>query len=148
MGGKDTDEEREAALESFKKAGVVAKSVQQLKEAYNLDYFEHFTPSANSFSPTSLSICTGVPEFDAEIPKCVKSAGDLLHVGPMVLTEDEGPFPFDEIRQQKDKGKTIVYLSFGTVVTKAVWNEEAVTPGKLLGGRQSGKKFCQVLWKL
>jgi len=164
--GKDTDEEREAALESFKKAGVVAKSVQQLKEAYNLDYFEHFTPSANSFSPTSLSICTGVPEFDAEIPKCVKSAGDLLHVGPMVLTEeeghisvmkdakgtneaneDEGPFPFDEIRQQKDKGKTIVYLSFGTVVTKAVWNEEAVTPGKLLGGRQSGKKFCQVLWK-
>merc|ERR1712072_744801 len=79
--------------------------------------------------------------------------GDLLHVGPMVLTEeeghistmkdpngtneaneDEGPFPFDEIRQQKDKGKTIVYLSFGTVVTKAVWNEEAVTPGKLLGG--------------
>merc|ERR1712159_662338 len=159
--GKDTEEERRDALESFKRAGVIANAARSLKQMYGIDFFENFLPSLHML-PKSLNLCTGIPEFDEELPAVAKEVmgsgieETFLHVGPMVLSEEEGhiavwskegkreqesDFPFDRVQKFKEEGRKVVYISFGSMVAGWLWDWEDVQygRGKPFGARQSGK---------
>jgi len=71
MTGKDTEEEKRDALESFKRAGVITNAAKSLKQMYDIDFFENFVPSLHML-PKSLNLCTGIPEFDEELPAVAK----------------------------------------------------------------------------
>merc|ERR1711929_61700 len=46
-----------------------------------------------------------------------------------------------------EQGKTIVYVSFGTVATNPhFWNYNP-SPTKMFGAKSSGKVFCQAMWQ-
>merc|ERR1711897_126746 len=59
----------------------------------------------------------------------------------------DAPFPSEDLQKYKEQGKTIVYVSFGTVATNPhFWNYNP-SPTKMFGAKSSGKVFCQAMWQ-
>jgi len=167
--GKHTEEERSVALEEYKQSSTVSKVRDWYFENYTFDIFSNVIPSAHYFS-SGLNICTGIKEFDLEMPQAVSEVyggvdEQCLYVGPMLLTKEQGrvssqivvgakertlldaPFPLEELKKYKRKGKKkVIYVSFGTVATGLFWDMEAA-PSKMLGAKTSGKEFCRTMWK-
>merc|ERR1712072_9577 len=167
--GKHTEEERSVALEEYKQSTTVSKVRDWYFENYTFDIFSNVIPSAHYFS-SGLNICTGIKEFDLGMPQAVSEVyggvdEQCLYVGPMLLTKEQGrvssqivvgakertlldaPFPLEELKKYKRKGKKkIIYVSFGTVATGLFWDMEAA-PSKMLGAKTSGKEFCRTMWK-
>jgi len=108
-------------------------------DMYSFDLFANFVQPYN-YLPGGLQICTGIREFELEMPPAVREIygemdRDCLYVGPMLLSKDQGrvasqnvgktcerqpidaPFPHREVAAHKAEGKKIVYVSFGTVVS-------------------------------
>ncbi|QDZ21465.1 glycosyltransferase [Chloropicon primus] len=171
--GADTDEEREAAFDNFRRAGVVAEANDVLIDEYGFDFFENFLPS-HMLGDTWLNLCTGVREFDVEMPRLAKKifgeniAESCHYVGPMVLTKEQGhlsrtavimdgtsptpspPFPFHRVQKFKEEGRKVVYISFGSIVASYKWEDPAADNGRINktgNAKQSGKVFCTDLWQ-
>ena len=173
--GIEDEEEQRAKMEMLERA--VHESSDKLRKDFypGFNFFKNFVSSAGML-PTGLNLCTGVKEFDKDLPALLQrmmgeEAKDSMHyVGPMVLSEEDGhisqapksdgtvegaaedAFPMDRIEQWKAEGRKVIYASFGTVASNMVWNwEEAdsgewYAPHKCLGARQSGKVYCTHLF--
>jgi len=119
--------------------------------------------------PTGLQVCTGIKEFEQEMPEVVRDIyGDIdkecVYVGPMLISKEEGriasqeklpkkqwiddPFPYDRLRQYEvEEGRKIIYAAFGTVATGPDHWDMEKDPTVMFGARSSGKKFCRTMWQ-
>ena len=166
--GRHTEEEKDSAIEEIKASKFLQKYYKIIREEYNFNSLSLYAP-LSPFLETGLQICTGIEEFDLEMPQVMKQIfgnmdKECKYVGPMLLTEKEGrissidggskcehqwidePFPHDELKKYKDQGKKIIYVSFGTVGPGRNWDFFS-TPRKRFGARSSGRDFCRPLWQ-
>jgi len=170
LAGRTSEEEYRLALEEIQESSTMQRFASLLKEKYNFDVFDKFI-MLNNYLKTGLNICTGIKDFEPAMPEAVKEKyGDIdeksVYVGPMLLTKEQGrvssnpqanpeanrqsidaPFPSEDLQKYKEQGKTIVYVSFGTVATNPhFWNYNP-SPTKMFGAKSSGKVFCQAMWQ-
>jgi len=170
LAGRTSEEEYRLALEEIQKSSTMQRFASLLLEKYNFDVFDKFI-MLNNYLKTGLNICTGIKDFEPAMPEAVKEKyGDIdeksVYVGPMLLTKEQGrvssnpqanpeanrqsidaPFPSEDLQKYKEQGKTIVYVSFGTVATNPhFWNYNP-SPTKMFGAKSSGKVFCQAMWQ-
>ena len=170
LAGRNGEEEYRLALEEIQESSTMQRFASLLKEKYNFDVLDKFI-MLNNYLKTGLNICTGIKDFEPAMPEAVKEKyGDIdeksVYVGPMLLTKEQGrvssnpqanpeasrqsidaPFPSEDLQKYKEQGKTIVYVSFGTVATNPhFWNYNP-SPTKMFGAKSSGKVFCQAMWQ-
>merc|ERR1712176_373562 len=170
LAGRTSEEEYRLALEEIQESSTMQRFASLLLEKYNFDVFDKFI-MLNNYLKTGLNICTGIKDFEPAMPEAVKEKyGDIdeksVYVGPMLLTKEQGrvssnpqanpeanrqsidaPFPSEDLQKYKEQGKTIVYVSFGTVATNPhFWNYNP-SPTKMFGAKSSGKVFCQAMWQ-
>ena len=166
--GRHSEAEKENALKELKASKFLQKYFKQFEDQYGFDILDVFTPYTY-YHRNGLQICTGIKEFDVEMPQIFKKLyqgmdEDCLYVGPMLLTEEQGrvssmdggikcehqwldePFPHDQLKRYKEQGKKIIYVSFGTVAAGGLWDFFS-TQRKMFGARSSGKEYCRPLWE-
>mmetsp|Transcript_6213 Transcript_6213/g.15107 ORF Transcript_6213/g.15107 Transcript_6213/m.15107 type:complete len:503 (-) Transcript_6213:61-1569(-) len=135
-------------------------------DEYGIDMYKQYV-SMSFYNPKGLVICTGIEEFNPEMPECVREIyGDMdkdcVYVGPMLISKEEGrisslnpgpkcehqaidePFPHEALEKHKEDGKKVIYFSLGTVASGFMW-EDREKP--VWGSKQSGKDFCRTLWQ-
>uniref|UniRef100_A0A7S2Z5M5 Glycosyltransferase n=1 Tax=Chloropicon laureae TaxID=464258 RepID=A0A7S2Z5M5_9CHLO len=161
------DKSAAEAMEQTRQSKTARACNQHFIDKYGFDFLANYVP-ASYHNLNGLSICTGIKEFDPEMPECVREIyGDMdkdcVYVGPMLISKEEGrisslnpgpkcehqaidePFPHEALEKHKEDGKTIVYASFGTVATGMLWDFPE-RPKLLINERSTGKAFCRPLW--
>merc|ERR1712176_1337563 len=163
----NNDKSAAEAMEQTRQSKTARACNQHFIDKYGFDFLANYVP-VSYHNLNGLSICTGIKEFDPEMPECVREIyGDMdkdcVYVGPMLISKEEGrisslnpgpkcehqaidePFPHEALEKHKEDGKTIVYASFGTVATGFMWDFPE-RPKLLCNERSTGKAFCRPLW--
>ena len=89
---------------------------------------------------------TTTPKADNEKEVTAAPATEDECISSNPFLDVKGDIPWQAITDAKFAGKQIICLSFGTVITSIKWAKQTIAFVEI-GGADSGKEFCQKLWK-